>query len=104
MSSHHTRSKPIPLLSLSLSNYKQHCRPIALISHGLSLAKIVPNWTVYGVSINPGPFTIKEHVLVIIMVTVGYGPPCAVCAPLSTCKFRLNLPIDRYGGCSESLL
>jgi len=37
--SHHTRSKPILLLPLSLSNYNWHCRPIALISHGLSLGK-----------------------------------------------------------------
>lgn len=44
---------------------------------GCLWAKIVPNWTIYGVSINPGPFTIKEHVLITIMVTVGYGPPYA---------------------------
>ncbi|KIM53296.1 hypothetical protein SCLCIDRAFT_17961 [Scleroderma citrinum Foug A] len=35
-------------------------------------AKVVPNWSIFGVSLNPGPFTIKEHVLVTIMATVGY--------------------------------
>ncbi|KAG6336421.1 hypothetical protein ID866_2664 [Astraeus odoratus] len=35
-------------------------------------AKIVPTWKIFGVSLNPGPFTIKEHVLVTIMATVGY--------------------------------
>ncbi|KAF8452254.1 OPT oligopeptide transporter [Boletus edulis BED1] len=35
-------------------------------------ARVVPNWKIFGISINPGPFTIKEHVLVTIMATVGY--------------------------------
>ncbi|KAN0078386.1 OPT oligopeptide transporter domain containing protein [Tylopilus felleus] len=35
-------------------------------------ARVVPNWKIFGVSINPGPFTMKEHVLVTIMATVGY--------------------------------
>ncbi|KAF8837165.1 OPT oligopeptide transporter [Paxillus ammoniavirescens] len=34
-------------------------------------AKAVPNWKIFGVPINPGPFTIKEHVLITIMATVG---------------------------------
>ncbi|KAI5117567.1 hypothetical protein M0805_009645 [Coniferiporia weirii] len=28
---------------------------------------LVPHWTVFGFSLNPGPFTVKEHVLVTIM-------------------------------------
>jgi OPT family small oligopeptide transporter len=39
---------------------------------GLLWARTVPNWRIFGISINPGPFTIKEHVLVTIMATVGY--------------------------------
>ncbi|KAG6373683.1 OPT oligopeptide transporter [Boletus reticuloceps] len=35
-------------------------------------ARVVPNWKIFGISINPGPFTIKEHVLVTMMATVGY--------------------------------
>ncbi|KIJ19317.1 hypothetical protein PAXINDRAFT_174878 [Paxillus involutus ATCC 200175] len=34
-------------------------------------AKLLPNWRIFGVSLNPGPFTIKEHVLVTIMASVG---------------------------------
>lgn len=41
-------------------------------------ARFVPNWKIFGVSINPGPFTIKEHVLVTIMATVGYQSAYAV--------------------------
>ncbi|KIK34782.1 hypothetical protein CY34DRAFT_812696 [Suillus luteus UH-Slu-Lm8-n1] len=35
-------------------------------------AAAVPNVTIFGVHLNPGPFTIKEHVLVTIMATVGW--------------------------------
>ncbi|KAH7928158.1 small oligopeptide transporter [Leucogyrophana mollusca] len=34
-------------------------------------AWIVPRKTVIGISLNPGPFTVKEHVLVTVMATVG---------------------------------
>jgi OPT family small oligopeptide transporter len=39
---------------------------------GRAWAKFVPNVKVFGVALNPGPFSIKEHVLVTIMATVGY--------------------------------
>ncbi|KAH7910423.1 OPT oligopeptide transporter protein-domain-containing protein [Hygrophoropsis aurantiaca] len=38
---------------------------------GRAWAKVVPNWRIFGVPLNPGPFAIKEHVLVTIMATVG---------------------------------
>lgn len=34
-------------------------------------ARFCPNVTVFGIELNPGPFNIKEHVLVTIMATVG---------------------------------
>ncbi|KIJ63337.1 hypothetical protein HYDPIDRAFT_29591 [Hydnomerulius pinastri MD-312] len=34
-------------------------------------ALTVPRKTVFGIPINPGPFTIKEHVLITVMATVG---------------------------------
>ncbi|KAG6916275.1 hypothetical protein DXG01_007561 [Tephrocybe rancida] len=34
-------------------------------------ARFFPNKTIFGIEINPGPFSIKEHVLVTIMATVG---------------------------------
>ncbi|KAG6856129.1 hypothetical protein H0H87_007188, partial [Tephrocybe sp. NHM501043] len=39
---------------------------------GRAWAKFLPNWKILGVSLNPGPFSIKEHVLITIMATVGY--------------------------------
>ena len=41
-------------------------------------ARIVPQVKIFGVSINPGPFTIKEHVLITIMASVGAGSAYAV--------------------------
>ncbi|KAI0063249.1 small oligopeptide transporter [Artomyces pyxidatus] len=40
---------------------------------GCLWAAYVPNWKIFGVPINPGPFTVKEHVLVTIMASVGSG-------------------------------
>lgn len=31
----------------------------------------VPNVTIYGIPLNPGPFTVKEHVVVTVMGSVG---------------------------------
>ena len=39
----------------------------------LACKQVVPNWSIFGVSLNPGPFTVKEHVLLSIMATVGAG-------------------------------
>ncbi|KAG6902143.1 hypothetical protein C0995_003900 [Termitomyces sp. Mi166 len=39
---------------------------------GRAWARVIPNWTIFGVHLNPGPFSIKEHVLITIMATVGY--------------------------------
>ncbi|KAJ7633597.1 OPT oligopeptide transporter [Mycena polygramma] len=38
---------------------------------GRLAAAVVPNWRILGVSLNPGPFTVKEHVLITIMASVG---------------------------------
>ncbi|OSX63077.1 hypothetical protein POSPLADRAFT_1066013 [Postia placenta MAD-698-R-SB12] len=35
-------------------------------------ARIVPCVTIFGLPLNPGPFTMKEHVLITIMANVGY--------------------------------
>ncbi|KAG5730198.1 hypothetical protein E4T56_gene11694 [Termitomyces sp. T112] len=39
---------------------------------GRAWARVIPSWKIFGVSLNPGPFSIKEHVLITIMATVGY--------------------------------
>jgi hypothetical protein len=41
-------------------------------------ARIVPQVKIFGISINPGPFTVKEHVLITIMAGVGAGSAYAV--------------------------
>jgi len=46
---------------------------LLIFPFGRAAAAFVPNWTIFGVRLNPGPFTVKEHVLVTIMATVGIG-------------------------------
>ena len=36
-------------------------------------ARAVPQVKVFGIQLNPGPFTIKEHVIITIMANVGSG-------------------------------
>ena len=38
---------------------------------GRAFAYFLPRKTLFGVNLNPGPFTVKEHVLVTIMGSVG---------------------------------
>ncbi|KAF9038022.1 OPT oligopeptide transporter [Panaeolus papilionaceus] len=40
---------------------------------GRAWARVVPNVSIFGLQINPGPFSIKEHVLATIMASVGAG-------------------------------
>ncbi|EIN04185.1 OPT oligopeptide transporter [Punctularia strigosozonata HHB-11173 SS5] len=40
---------------------------------GRAWAKFLPNVKIFGISLNPGPFTVKEHVLITIMAGVGAG-------------------------------
>ncbi|KAG6897986.1 hypothetical protein C0992_007940 [Termitomyces sp. T32_za158] len=39
---------------------------------GRAWGGVLPNWKIFGIPLNPGPFSIKEHVLITIMATVGY--------------------------------
>ncbi len=41
-------------------------------------ARVLPNVKIFGVALNPGPFTVKEHVIITIMATVGYSSAYAV--------------------------
>lgn len=38
---------------------------------GRAWAKFLPDISIFGIRLNPGPFTIKEHVLSTIMASVG---------------------------------
>jgi len=42
---------------------------------GRAAAAWLPNWTICGVRLNPGPFTIKEHVLITVSLSVA---SCAI--------------------------
>jgi hypothetical protein len=48
---------------------------------GRAFALVLPNIRIFGAELNPGPFTIKEHVLVTIMATVGSQSAYAVRLP-----------------------
>ncbi|KAF9512435.1 hypothetical protein BS47DRAFT_1345351 [Hydnum rufescens UP504] len=39
---------------------------------GRAMARLLPDIKIFGLPLNPGPFTVKEHVLVTVMASVGY--------------------------------
>jgi len=53
--------------------------PILLVSLplGRGIASILPDVEIFGAKLSPGPFTIKEHVLVLAMTIVGAYPAYA---------------------------
>ncbi|KAG1878964.1 OPT oligopeptide transporter protein-domain-containing protein [Suillus subluteus] len=55
-----------PSVTISSIAAQLLCFPV-----GRAWAKVMPNVRFFGVKLNPGPFSIKEHVLVTIMATVG---------------------------------
>lgn len=93
----HSGAQPVLLLSISFSDGRRgecpHLRSCADAEHGagkivaqlLSFpicrlwARFIPSVKVFGVSLNTGPFTVKEHVLITVMATVGYQSAYAVC-------------------------
>lgn len=40
---------------------------------GRAAAAYLPRWNVFGLELNPGPFTIKEHVLITVSVELSTG-------------------------------
>ena len=50
-------------------------------------ARYMPRVSIFGVSLNPGPFTIKEHVIATVMASVGAGPAYAVSAAQAVSPF-----------------
>jgi OPT oligopeptide transporter protein len=45
---------------------------------GKAWVRYVPNVSILGISLNPGEFTIKEHVIIVAMSNVGLGSAYAV--------------------------
>jgi hypothetical protein len=46
-------------------------------------ARYLPNTSLFGIPLNPGPFTIKEHVIITTMADVGLLPAYAVSVALT---------------------
>ena len=68
-------------------------------------ARVMPKVKIFGISVNPGPFTIKEHVLITIMGGVGAQSAYAVCRLLTHHIFVFtDLAIDGYHRCPACLL
>ena len=53
-------------------------------------ARYVPNVSIFGIPLNPGPFTVKEHVIVTIMSGVGAVSAYAVSVTLATSRHAHN--------------
>lgn len=64
-------------------------------------ARVVPRVKIFGIQLNPGPFNIKEHVIITIMANVGSGSAYAVsCGHEPSLCIRsltkITLPLDGY--------
>jgi hypothetical protein len=75
---------------LSRNRYEQLIPQLLTFPIGKLWALYVPNVTLFGVDLNPGPFTVKEHVIITIMASVGSGPAYAVC----TVPHLVHSPIE----------
>ncbi|SMR63530.1 unnamed protein product [Zymoseptoria tritici ST99CH_3D1] len=40
---------------------------------GVAWAKVMPNTTIFGIRVNPGPFNVKEHVIIVAMANAAFG-------------------------------
>lgn len=51
---------------------------------GRAWSRFMPYVTIFGIPLNPGPFTVKEHVVITVMATVG-----------STSAYAVRIPFPR---------
>ena len=70
---HDQRCKLLALQDVLIMTDFSHQLVAQLLSYplGTAWARFVPKVKVFGISINPGQFTVKEHVLITVMGTVG---------------------------------
>ena len=54
-------------------------------------ALYMPDVKFFGIAFNPGPFTLKEHVLITIMANVGFQSAYAVGDPNMCGRTRANM-------------
>jgi hypothetical protein len=52
--------------------------PPSVFPHGQAVGSLRAEGSLFGISLNPGPFTVKEHVIITIMSGVGSTPAYAV--------------------------
>ena len=83
ISEYHSRpgASPTPSIRRMPLTSRYHAQLVAQLLTfplGRLLARVVPNKRIFGVSLNPGPFSIKEHVVVTIMAGVGATSAYAV--------------------------
>jgi hypothetical protein len=64
--------------SSSSKSFKQIRSQIANFPVCRAWARSMPNISLFGISLNPGPFTIKEHVTIVVMANVSSQSAYAV--------------------------
>lgn len=112
--SYYTGDESVLLLPIPECHYwfGEYCQSphASLISHtsqlvaqllsfplGRLMARICPNVSIFGHPLNPGPFTIKEHVVVTIMANVGAQSAYAVRVSIpSSCLMSRNAHHAEY--------
>src|SRR5713101_26710 len=73
---HWLGSSPIPppprqAFDSSSRDFPQFVAQLLSFPIGCAWARTVPGYRIFGVSLNPGPFSLKEHVVITVMATVG---------------------------------
>jgi OPT oligopeptide transporter protein len=74
------RDKWSPKVILRTDWYGQIVALLLSFPMGKAWARYTPNVSIFGISLNPGPFTIKEHVIIVAMSSIisNGGPAYAV--------------------------
>lgn len=71
---------------------------------GVAAAAWLPRWKILGVSLNPGPFTVKEHVLITVSnLTASCGATLSLKLDHGRCWCRICLRYGHYC-CTTRLL
>ena len=74
------RVKESPTIIPHTDRYGQTVAVLLSFPMGKAWARYMPNVSIFGISLNPGPFTIKEHVIAMAMAGIGGGSTYGVSA------------------------
>ena len=72
-----------PSLILTCTPCEQIIPQLLIFPIGKAWVRYVPNATFFGTELNPGPFTIKEHVIATVIAWAGVGSDYAVSTKFS---------------------